>query len=58
MHLAKNNESHLVKVMIPDVPMIYAGWLTRPVEEMNEVAVWCKDAHLDGVKLLCTDWEK
>jgi hypothetical protein len=43
MHLAKNNESHLIKVAIPDVPMVYAGWLTKPVEEMNEPAAWCKD---------------
>lgn len=58
MHLAKNNESHLIKVAIPDVPMVYAGWLTKPVEEMNEPAAWCKDQHLNGVKLLCTDWKK
>ena len=58
MHLAKNNESHLVKCVIPDVPMIYAGWLTKPTVEMNGPAAWCKPKHLDGVKLICEDWEK
>ena len=30
MHLAKNNESHLIRLALVDMPMCAAGWLTEP----------------------------
>jgi len=37
MKLAKNNEADLVKVVIVDLPMLYAGWLEADPAKLNDV---------------------
>lgn len=58
MQLAKNDESHLVKLCVPDKPMIYHGWVTKEFCELDLVAQWSKKQHLNTLKLLCANWQK
>jgi acetyl esterase/lipase len=59
MELAKRNESHLVKVMIPDLPMITSNtWLDLNEDQLLEPAAFSKQRHIqDTLVNMATDWD-
>jgi len=44
MELAKRNEGHLIKVVIPDMPMVNSHWLglESADSDLNEITLWYK----------------
>ena len=59
MELAKRDEAHLVKVMIPDLPMISSSvWLEMPEDQLLEPTAFAKERHIqDTLVNMATDWE-
>lgn len=55
VHLAKNNESHLCKSIIADIPMVsYKPWFEYPEEKLRAAQKACKEHHIRGTYGLMT----
>tara|TARA_B110000285_G_C14923768_1_gene513912 strand:- start:207 stop:854 length:648 start_codon:yes stop_codon:yes gene_type:complete len=55
MELAKNNESHLIKYVLADVPACSFEWFRKKREDLREVEQAVYTGHKDTFKFVCED---
>ena len=55
MELAKNNESHLIKYALADVPACSFEWFRKKKEELREVEQSVQQGHCDTFSFVCED---